>query len=363
MSASNVDPGRISPIAVAGVELGKPPDDWDARVVDAPGGDIHQSTLNAEHRASQGWWPHFVTFEDGACALVLRRARPPIPGSTAYAPRGPVAGGAAPDVVAARAAGLAAWLRTEGATVLAVDPILRADPAYNRAMDAAGFHAIDELQAERHRMILRFPPDPTVDEVLANVSKGTRQRIRAAEDAGLRVVEASGAADVERFAEIYEATAERKQFWIGRSEAMLAWWRRLIEAGRGVLLLARHEEQIVGGLLVVRQGGGYATAVSGDDASLRDRLPGTMHLLRWSAIKRAVEEGHPSIDLGGVDLPGARREPKPGEPTYGLFEHKRSFGAVFTPHAGAHEIVLRPWVHRGSALLGGLARLVRRRGG
>lgn len=361
MSASNEQLGRITPIGVARVELGKPPDDWDARVVDAPGGDVHQSTINAEHRASQGWWPHFVILEDGAYALVLRRARPPIPGSTAYAPRGPVPGGEPAAVVAARAAGLAEWLRTEGTTVLAVDPILRADPAYNRAMDAAGFHPIDELQAERHRMILRFPPEPTVDEVLANVSKGTRQRIRAAEDAGLRVEASTSPTDIERFAEIYEATAERKQFWIGRPEAMLAWWRRLVDAGRGLLLLARHEDRIVGGLLLVRQGGGYATAVSGDDASVRDRLPGTMHLLRWSAIKRAVEEGHASIDLGGVDLPGARREPRPGEPTYGLFEHKRSFGAVFTTHAGAHEIVLRPWVHRGGTVLGGLARMLRRR--
>jgi lipid II:glycine glycyltransferase (peptidoglycan interpeptide bridge formation enzyme) len=363
MSGSTMEPGHRAPIAVARVELGAPPDDWDKQVVDAAGGDVHQSTLNAEHRASQGWWPHFVVFDDGAYALVLRRARPPVPGSTAYAPRGPVPGGASSDVVAARAAGLAAWLRHEGATVLAVDPILRADPAYNRAMDGAGFHAIDELQAERHRMILRFPPEPTVEEVFANVSKGTRQRIRAAEDAGLRVAESSDAADIDRFAEIYGATAQRKQFWIGRPEAMLAWWRRLIEAGRGELLLARHEERIFGGLLIVRQGGGYATAVSGDDASVRDRLPGTMHLLRWSAIKRAVEAGHPSIDLGGVDLPGARREPRPGEPTYGLFEHKRSFGAVFTTYAGAHEIVLRSWLHRGTTLVGGLVRVIRRRAG
>ena len=86
-----------------------------------------------------------------------------------------------------------------------------------------------------------------------------------------------------------------------------------------------------------------------------------MHLLRWSAIRRAVESGDPSIDLGGVDVPGARREPRPGEPTFGLFEHKRSFGAVFTEHAAAHEVVLRPWVHRSRAIVGALARVVRRR--
>ena len=292
---------------------------------------------------------------------MLLRAQPPIPGSTAYAPRGPVAAGDDPATVAARAIGLAAWARTVGSSILAVDPILRADPAYDDALSGAGFRETEELQAERHRMILDIPANTTVDAMLASVSKGTRQRIRAAQEAGLRVDAALDEADIERFAEIYETTAERKRFWIGRTEAMLAWWRRLLRADRGVLLVARADARIVGGLLLVRQGGGLATAVSGDDATVRDRLPGTMHLLRWSAIQRAVEAGHASIDLGGVDVPGARREPQPGEPTYGLFEHKRSFGAVFTPHAAAHEIVLRPWVHRGREIAASVALLARRR--
>jgi lipid II:glycine glycyltransferase (peptidoglycan interpeptide bridge formation enzyme) len=353
----------LAPISVTDVDIGAPPADWDARVVDAPGGDVHQSTLNAEHRAGQGWSPHFVTFEDGRAALVLLRARPPLPGASTYAPRGPVAAGDAPEQVAARAVGLARWAKSEAASVLAVDPILAASATYERALDAAGFHPIEELQAERHRMILTFEPGATVEDVLAGVSKGTRQRIRAAEDAGLSVSEATDPESIEQFAEIYGATAERKRFRIGRTEPMLAWWCRLIDAGRGLLLLARHDDRIVGGLLLVRQGGGLATMVSGDDASVRETLPGTMHLLRWSAIQRAVEAGQPSIDLGGVDVPGARREPRQGEPTYGLFEHKRSFGAVFTEHAGAHEVVLRPLVHGARSMLGGAARLVRRRSG
>ena len=348
-------------IAVATVDV-EAPDDWDASVVDVPGGDIHQSTLNADHRAAQGWWRHYLTFEDGRRALVLLRAQPPIPGSTAYSPRGPVAAGDDPATVAARAIGLAAWARTAGSSILAVDPILRASPAYRAALASAGFHEAEELQAERHRMILAIPAGSGVDAMLASVSKGTRQRIRSAEEAGLHVDEASDEASIERFAEIYETTAERKRFWIGRTEAMLAWWRRLLGADRAVLLVARAEDRIVGGLMLVRQGGGLATAVSGDDASVRDRLPGTMHLLRWSAIRRAVEAGHASIDLGGVDIPGARREPRPGEPTHGLFEHKRSFGAVFTEHEAAHEIVLRPWLQRGRAIAGAVARVVRRRG-
>jgi lipid II:glycine glycyltransferase (peptidoglycan interpeptide bridge formation enzyme) len=68
-----------------------------------------------------------------------------------------------------------------------------------------------------------------------------------------------------------------------------------------------------------------------------------LHLLRWRAIQLAIREGCSELDLGGVDVRGARREPTPGEPTYGLFEHKRSYGATWLELTGAHERSIRPW--------------------
>ena len=63
------------------------------------------------------------------------------------------------------------------------------------------------------------------------------------------------------------------------------------------------------------------------------------------------------MDLGGVDVAGARHEPKPGEPMYGLYQHKRSFGAEWVELPGAHERVIRPARY----FLGRIAaRLVRR---
>ncbi len=65
------------------------------------------------------------------------------------------------------------------------------------------------------------------------------------------------------------------------------------------------------------------------------------------------------MDLGGVDVAGARREPVEGEPTYGLYEHKRSFGARWVALAGAQERVERPWRY---ALGRGVAKLARTAG-
>jgi lipid II:glycine glycyltransferase (peptidoglycan interpeptide bridge formation enzyme) len=43
------------------------------------------------------------------------------------------------------------------------------------------------------------------------------------------------------------------------------------------------------------------------------------------------------MDLGGVDVPGARGEPAEGDPLYGLYQHKTSFGARWLELTGAHE--------------------------
>ena len=50
----------------------------------------------------------------------------------------------------------------------------------------------------------------------------------------------------------------------------------------------------------------------------------------WSSGRRsagALAEGRDEMDLGGVDVPGARRRPEPGEPAYGMLTFKESFGA------------------------------------
>ena len=75
-----------------------------------------------------------------------------------------------------------------------------------------------------------------------------------------------------------------------------------------------------------------------------------MHLLRWQAIADALADGAAAIDLGGVDLPGRRRPPEKGDPARGLYEHKRSFGAVWVDRSPARRRTLRPWAVRLGAL-------------
>ena len=68
------------------------------------------------------------------------------------------------------------------------------------------------------------------------------------------------------------------------------------------------------------------------------------------------------MDLGGADVAGARREPREGEPTWGLYQHKLSFGGRWLELAGAHEHVIRPNRYRAGRLAARLGRVVGRGG-
>jgi lipid II:glycine glycyltransferase (peptidoglycan interpeptide bridge formation enzyme) len=336
-----------------------PMSDWDALTVDPPGGHLLQGTAWAAHRQAEGWRPTFLRFDDERAALVLTHARRPLPGFVAYAPRGPIAAGDSSEAVAARAAALAEWLRARGATILAVDPELDADATFDAALASAGFRPTEELQPSRHRLVLDLPPAADDATLLAGMSKSTRQRIHAAEQGGTTVREDKEGRSIDAFAGLMDATARRKRFNFGSERGFTRWWRRIVGTDRACFLVAERDGRLLGGLLAYRQAGDWATAFSADDATLRRQHPGTMHLLRWTIIRMARDDGVPSIDLGGVDVPGARRLPVPGEVQWGMYEHKVGFGAHWVESAGAHEIVLRPAVYRADLALRGLRRRMR----
>ena len=129
---------------------------------------------------------------------------------------------------------------------------------------------------------------------------------------------------------------------MGSRPVALAWWRAALEAGHLLFLEARgKEDELIGGAIFYRHGERLTYSNSGDVAALRTAYPGATGLVLWRALQLAAREGREELDLGGVDVRGARREPLPGESTYGLLRFKQSFGGSWIEQSGAHERVLR----------------------
>jgi len=338
------------------------PDGWDRRTVHVPGGHVMQGTCWAEHRRATGQQPLFVTFSDERAALVLSRRQRPV-GIFVTSRKGPVHAGDAPDRVAARAHALAGLMRERGGSLLYVDPEIDRSDAYASAMDRAGFEITDPAEPSVHVMRLPFPPGTTETALFDSFAKSAKQRIRAAEKAGVTVRVDEHGEHLATFAALLAERSDELGVALRPEFGALPFSGRLIAAGQARLYLAEHQTELLGGLLVYLQGGTLATIYSADRAELRRAYPGVMHLLRWKAIRDALAMGAPWIDLGGVDLPGHREPPRPDEPSYGLYEHKRSFGAIWVEREQARRAVLRPWVERAAGASRSVLSLAHRRAG
>ncbi len=332
--------------------------DWDAVTVDAPGGHVLQSRAWAEHRRASGWQPRFLVADDGGRALALVRSWPAVPGGSAYLPRGPVPTGAEPAALGARLIAFGDALAHDGIDVVAADPeVPDADTGFRTTIEGSGFRPIEEIQPSRHRISLALD-GRTEEEVFARspsrpASGSERPRRRSTRvvrhDArvapggpGDGFSEPSEAADValDRFYDLLLETGERRHFSFGPRGAFVAWWRSALAAGHLVYLEAWGTgDEPVAGLILYRHGGRLSTVHSGDHAGAREDTPGALHLLRWRAIELAIREGCTEMDLGGVDVAGARHEPAEGDPLYGLYQHKASFGGRWLALTGAHERV------------------------
>jgi hypothetical protein len=77
-------------------------------------------------------------------------------------------------------------------------------------------------------------------------------------------------------------------------------------------------------------------------------------------MQLAIREGRAEMDLGGVDVAGARAEPREGDAMWGLYEHKRAFGGEWLELTGAYERVARPRRYAAGRIAGRVARIVAR---
>jgi lipid II:glycine glycyltransferase (peptidoglycan interpeptide bridge formation enzyme) len=333
---------------------------WDDLTVRPAGGHVLQSRAWAEYRQQAGWHPRFLMGADGSAVLALLKPWPRVAGWSAYLSRGPVPTTADPHALAARLDGATRYLTGQGVDVVASDPQVPASTGYAAELERIGFKPIEEIQPSRHRLSVPLGPDIDEEQALARVSKQTRQRIRKAEselqivrwdktvlrgDVGEGFAKPEGDLDwaLAKFHVMLIETARRRQFEILPRKRFNDWAYLSYTARQSLYLEAIDKRGApMAGLLIYRHGDRLSTFLSADFDNTRDAHPGAFHLLRWRAIQLAIREGCAEMDLDGADLVGARRIPEPSDRSYGLYQHKKSFGAEWVELTGAHERVARP---------------------
>jgi peptidoglycan pentaglycine glycine transferase (the first glycine) len=147
------------------------------------------------------------------------------------------------------------------------------------------------------RATLRVDLGRNVEQILRSFRKTTRYEIQRAETAKIEVSEASKEDSCEQFLNLYVAMADRKGFVPDPESHM----RRVLTSllhnrSRGALLIASRKGEPLGGVVVVRVKS-RCWYVWG--ATRKKGEVNVGHLLQWSAMRWAKEQGCTEYDLGG----------------------------------------------------------------
>ena len=341
--------------------------DWNAHAVASPSGHVYQSLEWADYCAAHGWrvWP--IVYDDGFRILVVGSPAGARDAGNAYATRGPIPE-ADPALSAARAAAAAELVAAEGLD-LTVDGETPAAAGLGPYLAAAAFAPADDEPGPRHRMDVHLGPDdaPNSDEktIFGSFGATARNAIRQAERHGLtvrrldagggRLEEEYGSSELAEFEPVepydQEATqallqtfyamldggAKKRTFALTSEDRFVDWSHRAIAAGHLLYLQAEHpEDGPIAGAAFYRHGQRLTYALAGDRVQERRKYPGAVPLLVWRGIQIALDERRIVVDLGGVDTPGARSKPDKGDPTYGPYQFRESFGARWVELTGAH---------------------------
>jgi serine/alanine adding enzyme len=343
MATALDEPARGTPSLVARAALPPELDDWDRHTVTPRGGNVLQSRAWAEHEAAFGWQPEFLVLSDGSRVLALRRPGGAVRLDRVYLSRGPIPG--LEIETAARVAACVRWFAAAGADRLTTDSEMAGDGDYPGLLRAQGLRQVEELQPSRHRLAIDLHGVTDPEALLRSFAVDTRQRLRKSLRSDLAVEVADAKAPPDRLRRLLAehhalvlATGERKGFRVADRERFIDWSLRAHAAGL-LVYVGLHDPAgtLIAGSTFYRHGQRWTYALASDNPATRRTYPGAARHVLWEAILLALAEGRTELDLGGVDVRGARRRPRPDEPEHGMLAFKESFGAAWIELAGAHE--------------------------
>ncbi|HSS95642.1 MAG TPA: GNAT family N-acetyltransferase [Terriglobales bacterium] len=213
-------------------------------------------------------------------------------------------------------------LRREGYAYLHMQPAWTEEPQSNAGHDAAW------IKSDSGRYSMRLKLNLSNDDLFEGFRKTTRYDIRRATREGVEVDIPKSSDDLQEYLRIYEKLEKDRNFGIRAANVVqrIQW---LIDSGRGTLLLARHQGDLMGGAVLARTGH-LCTYVWGATTKAEKFSAG--QLLQWKALQWAKSAGCTEYDFGNY-WPGA---------TKGPYWFKAGFGGTPVYYVATRYIVLNP---------------------
>jgi lipid II:glycine glycyltransferase (peptidoglycan interpeptide bridge formation enzyme) len=189
------------------------------------------------------------------------------------------------------------------------------------------------------------------DRLLAAMKSKTRYNIRLAAKKGVEIaIFRSKPGEAQRldsalaeWYRLYEETARRDRITLHSEHYYKALFSLAGTYGAGALklylLTARHEGELLAGIIVAVKGEGAWYLYGASSDRKRNLMPA--YGLQWRAIQLAREHGCRFYDLFGIPP-----SEDPQHPMHGLFRFKTGFGGRIVNRPGCYDVALRPPLYR-----------------
>jgi lipid II:glycine glycyltransferase (peptidoglycan interpeptide bridge formation enzyme) len=324
---------------------------WNDLIIRLPDYSLEQGFEWGEILKESGCEPHrYAAFDGDDCvaAISMFRWHPPmVQSSVLYAPRGPLIGSDNGPARRALSRAIKETAKATRAVFLRVSPgapLCRAD--LHASLIETGFVRLPEDWTiwNAPRIVMTLKLEGSDDAVLSRISSSRRREIKVTQAAGVSIVDARDSKDLGLFYRLLVQMGRRKTYPVRRRRHFEAVWREYQASGSGILLFARHRAEILGGLIGTRLGRTayflYSATSRGNGDDTEKLHPAA--LLYWHFIRWARANGCESIHWGGS---GTRLPPTPGDPGYGVYQFKRSFGSDCVKYLGYYDRVFRPGMY------------------
>lgn len=314
------------------------------------GADVRQGFEWGELRRRAGWLPVRIAVLQGdvplaACALATRSL--PGLGSILYASRGPLLRPGSPEAARPLIAEIGRIAKRLRAILLRASPDVRSGEQTTLApLARLGFHPVqdDFTTWNTPRVSQTLDLRPSEEVLWQAVRRRFREYVRAAPRRGVVVAPEDDERALDGLYDLLVKVARLKNYPIRGLGYYRALFREYRASGRVLLLVARVEQVLAGGLLAIRLGRQSSMLYT----SVRSEVGQTVkhHVapaLYWEYIRRARAEGCEVADFGPS---GVQLQPRETDPGYGVYRFKQGFGCATVTYAPFQDLVFRPALYR-----------------
>lgn len=317
---------------------------WDQLLISNPdGGNVFSSVEYADQKVRGGYKPLYI-FASNIAITVLEKNGGPL-GKLWYLPKGP--GVNSLDQLLETMSDMKSFAKRNGVFAVRIESELPRD--LEPKLQELGYKKAIRIVPNVSTIVMDI--SKSTDEILAGMPQKGRYAIKRAERDGVTGM----AVDVtdENCQTMFKLLTDTAsgQFETRSYAYYQSFWKSFQESGKGQLFFAYHEGEAVAGAFAFMLG---EKATYKDGASVRQRSAyGSSHLLQWTVINWAKQNGAKSYDLCGT--PPSDKIHDKSHSYYNIGTFKTQLAKDVVDYIGCYDYIVKPatykiWKHIGERI-------------